>query len=149
MCAILHRFVRASGATDVLSVVCLVPVMYTEPYNSGYTMNRTDARDWCLSFGDDLVSIHSESQMSDVNVLCPSDSCWIGLKYDSSGIWEWSDGSALDYGFSNGLPTGDPPWSGVPVESNPFVYFYLEEWTTAAATSEHLAMCAGTDGMYT
>ena len=116
-------------------------------------MNHADALDYCRASGHDLVSIHNDSQMDEANQLCQtvSGGCWTGLQRNTSfsDSWSWTDGSALDYGFSNGLPTGDPPWSGVPVESNPFVYFYLEEWTTAAATSEHLAMCAGTDGMYT
>ena len=88
------------------------------------TMSWYEATAYCLRQGLYLASIHSEEDQSNAYEVCNtkvhddstgSMGCWIGLRLSSdTGYFEWSDGSDIDFGFSNGDPTTAVyPWSGV------------------------------------
>jgi len=82
----------------------------------GLTMEESEA--YCVGIGGHLISIHSSEEHDAAIAFC-SGVCWIGLNKfgpvsdDSVHGWQWTDGSALDYGFDNsgtGNPVGPHVW---------------------------------------
>ena len=83
-------------------------------------MQWHSAKTFCLLFGTNLASIHSESDFNETRNLCQNEhptitngpSCWIGLNdVDNESVWKWEDGTVTDYGFINNLSTN--PTSGI------------------------------------
>lgn len=102
-------------------------------------MTWSDANDYCLGFGRNLISIHSNETQWAMEELCDSvdhsgsQGCWMGLvclnsvfcpnlyyprsfylfQYDSgSHEYVWSDGSESDYAFNATGHTSDRyPWN--------------------------------------
>ena len=91
-----------------------------------------DARDYCISRGGDLASIHSASMQVEIkdaafDVLFQH--WWVGLNdRDEEGVWTWTDGSPLDFeAWNDGEPNdsggedcghlstwGDGGWNDIP-----------------------------------
>ena len=57
-------------------------------------MTFEDAEDWCIALGSNLVSIHSDAEMSVVTSICSED-CWIGAHCmdNGDGEFEYTDGN--------------------------------------------------------
>ena len=115
---------NAWGWNDQSCTEKLIPLCnYVDPkYFIGYqTMNWGDARAFCIGFGSNLASVHSEYEFNQTKRICNESSsfgigCWLGLNdYDNEGIWEWGDGTSTDYGFIsnqiNNSTIGDTPWA--------------------------------------
>jgi len=69
-----------------------------------------DARQQCLSYNADLVSIHSKSEETYLlsqllKMEAYSEPIWIGLNKRGNIGWQWSDGSATDFtNWQGGFP---------------------------------------------
>ncbi len=93
-----------------------------------------DSRDYCVSLGGDLASIHSELvqiALKDAAFDVLFEHWWIGLNdIDVEGEFVWSDGSSLDYSsWNDGEPNdsngedcahistwGDGGWNDIPCD---------------------------------
>ena len=92
-----------------------------EEYHVGEsTQNYASSKNYCLSLGSSLSSIHSNISQYKAKLQCQSatygtsSSCWIGMDdIDNEGTFKWVDGSTTDYGFvgnDSTNPTGIHPW---------------------------------------
>ena len=84
-----------------------------------------EGRTYCSWRGRQLLSVHSIEMQEIAENLCESHlndnfrwwnvyaGCWIGLYRDNiqSVVWNWTDGSATDYGFNGREATGQYPWA--------------------------------------
>ena len=83
-------------------------------------MNFDAAREYCQSLDMELLSVHSEETRDEARSMCSvmnhagSSGCWVGLHQPAGAAWEWTDGSPMDYGFTDNdgnRPTvGSGPW---------------------------------------
>jgi outer membrane murein-binding lipoprotein Lpp len=89
------------------------------------------------------MSVHSDADEALAKEACigtnnSTDLCWTGLyKPSSEALWQWSDGTATDYGFFGGTgasPSGANPW--FPGEPNN--YGGVEEDCVGLFTDEFL-----------
>ena len=55
-------------------------------------MTFQGAVDYCAQFDAQLVIIANQREQDFVHILCPEDSCWIGLiEINTDGNWQWID----------------------------------------------------------
>jgi hypothetical protein len=68
-------------------------------HKAQYPMLWTEADNFCEELGAELASVHSTEENTFLYYLCGSeDSCWLGFSdAEVEGVWEWSDGSNVDY----------------------------------------------------
>ena len=84
--------------------------IYTGYFSGDTKMNADSAESYCNSFGSNLATITSATELAAAQDECDDTggSCWIGL-YKSGTEWYWRDGSN-DLGF--GFDSNDDPISG-------------------------------------
>ena len=106
------------------SLLCLIK--HITAINSQSFIIGSEPKNWhnsktfCLLFGTNLASVHSESDFYETRNLCreePRRELLIGLNdIDNEGVWKWEDGGVNDYGFVNNSSTnptsGIFPWVG-------------------------------------
>jgi len=80
------------------SLIASEPTCYGDYcyYRSCHKRNYTSA---CVNHGAQLPTIHSASENNIVKDLCNGFNCWIGINLIGDGVWEWNDGSCIDYEY--------------------------------------------------
>merc|ERR1719295_2225794 len=118
-------------------------------------MSWSDANEYCLGLGRNLISIHSDDDNVAAARLClsvdhtSSYGCWIGLYDSGSHEYVWSDGSKSDYGFNES--TGDPsyafPWSTNEPSSTGedciHIWSNSDSWNDLTCTWSAYPLCKG------
>ena len=118
-------------------------------------MSWSDANEYCLGLGRNLISIHSDDDNVAAARLClsvdhtSSYGCWIGLYDSGSHEYIWSDGSKSDYGFNES--TGDPsyafPWSTNEPSSTGedciHIWSNSDQWNDLTCTWSAYPLCKG------
>jgi len=106
-------------------IAAISPFAFGDLYFAGNdTLTWAASLTFCESFGSSLASIHSFDEYNaalnvcqDINVEKNTEyACWLGLNdIQSESVWQWSDGSALSFGFDvDGQPVSGsdtPPWA--------------------------------------
>ena len=100
-------------------IILFIPINSQSYFKGPSDLSWLDAQQFCQRRQTTLASIHSQSDFNEAISICDNlgeHTCWLGLNdIDQTGIYQWDDGTATDFGFVNNSehnPTnGIYPWA--------------------------------------
>eukprot|EP01084_Bolivina_argentea_P158627 276293_1 len=137
-------------------VFLLTTTILCHSINGNYIVSSSlttwqQGEDYCLSTHQThLASLHSSDDFDAISALCQGMwSCWLGLnRLNNNSVYEWSDGSDLDYGFTGSepnkyiLPWGTNEPDGTPDKQCIYFRYGDDRWSDTQCTdAAHLFIC--------